>query len=243
MKLSLLDRLLASGGNGKRTALATHLGTGAQLLVTNDSLEGELVLHSEEILEIRRELDAERDTVVSSASGDVFVEIWRMPRRLFLVGGAHVAQAIAEFALLAGYDVTLIDPRTAFASAERFPNVTITHDWPDDVLGDLKPDRSTAIVTVSHDPKIDDPALCAALQSEAFYIGALGSRYSHAKRCERLIEYGVTQSALRRIRGPVGLAIGAVTPAEIAISVLADMTAVFHKAALAADPGWNRQKA
>jgi xanthine dehydrogenase accessory factor len=129
---------------------------------------------------------------------------------------------------LAGYTVTVIDPRTSFASAERFPGVELSTEWPDEALAKLKPDRRTAIVTLTHDPKLDDPALAAALKSPAFYIGALGSRKTHAARLQRLGELGFKDSDFARIHGPVGLDIGAVSPAEIAISALAQITSVLR---------------
>ncbi len=130
--------------------------------------------------------------------------------------------------------MTIIDPRTAFAAPKRFPDTRLVNDWPDEALPALKPDRRTAIVTLTHDPKIDDPGLEAALRSDAFYIGALGSRRTHAKRIERLAAAGFDAAAIARIRGPVGLAIGALTPAEIAISIMAEVTAVLRRAALGA---------
>jgi len=149
------------------------------------------------------------------------------------VGAVHAAQSLVPLARLAGYDVTVIDPRTAFATSERFPGVTLRHDWPDKALSALRPDHRTAVVTLTHDPKIDDPALRAALISNAFYIGALGSRRTHAKRVERLTEAGFDAATLARIHAPVGLAIGALTPGEIAISIIAEITAVLRRSPLA----------
>jgi xanthine dehydrogenase accessory factor len=131
-------------------------------------------------------------------------------------------------AALAGYAVTIIDPRSAFASEMRFPGVALSTEWPDDAMAALRPDRRTAVVTLTHDPKIDDPALTAALRSGAFYIGALGSRKTHASRCQRLTEAGFTAGDLSRIHGPVGLNIGALSPAEIAVSILGQITAVLR---------------
>jgi xanthine dehydrogenase accessory factor len=183
---------------------------------------------------IRAALAADASGVIETANGAVFVEVWNPPLRLLLIGAVHIGQALAPMACLAGYRVTVIDPRSAFASASRFPGVEIVAEWPDEVLPGLKPDRRTAIVTLTHDPKIDDPALLAALRSDAFYIGALGSRKTHGKRCGRLAEAGVPADQIARIHGPVGLAIGALTPAEIAISILAQITAVLHRAGLPA---------
>ena len=147
---------------------------------------------------------------------------------MIVVGAVHIAQSLVPMATLSGYDVTIVDPRQAFATEARFPGVALQHDWPDDAMSALDPDRRTAVVTLTHDPKLDDPALTVALRSEAFYIGSLGSNRTHAKRLARLIEAGLTESELARIHAPVGLDIGAVSPAEIAVSIMAQITAVLH---------------
>lgn len=150
----------------------------------------------------------------------------RPPRRLLIVGGVHITQFLAPMAAQAGYDVVVIDPRAVFASAERFPGTNCLTAWPDEAMAELAPDSRTAIVTLTHDPKIDDPGLRSALQSDAFYIGCLGSRRTHAARCERLAEAGFTPEMIARLHGPAGVDIGAKTPAEIAVSILAQMIAV-----------------
>jgi len=141
----------------------------------------------------------------------------------------HIAQALVAMAQLAGYAVTVVDPRRAFASDARFPAVSLRHDWPDEAMRELAPDRRTAVVTLTHDPKIDDPALEGALASEAFYIAALGSKRTHGARVERLAQLGFTETQIARVHGPAGLALGAVSPAEIAISVMAEMTSVLRR--------------
>ncbi len=173
-----------------------------------------------------------RDTseMVETDSGPVFLQVFNPPLRLAIVGAVHIAQSLAPMAALAGYAVTVIDPRRAFASDARFPDVTLVNEWPDEALQAMAPDRRTAVVTLTHDPKIDDPGLDAALGSEAFYVAALGSRRTHAGRVARLKELGHDDAAIGRIHGPAGLDIGAVSPAEIAISVLAQMTAVLRRA-------------
>src|SRR5690606_26405212 len=158
-----------------------------------------------------------------------FLQVYNPPLRLVLVGAVHIAQAMVPMAKLAGYDVTVVDPRSAFVTEERFPEVQRLALWPKQALQTLAPDARTAVVTLSHDPKIDDPALIAALSSDAFYVGALGSRRTHAGRLQRLAEQGLTAEQLERIHAPVGLAIGARTPAEIAVSVLAQITAVLRQ--------------
>ena len=160
-----------------------------------------------------------------------FVAIHNPPLRLLVVGAVHIAQALVPMARIAGYDPVLIDPRAAFGSAARFPGETILDDWPDEALAKLGLDARTALVLLTHDPKLDDPALEAALRSEVFYIGALGSTRTHAKRVTRLTEAGFTEAEIARIHAPVGLDIGAASPAEIAVSVLAQMVRVLRQGA------------
>jgi len=157
-----------------------------------------------------------------------FIGIFNPPLRLLIVGAVHIAQALTIMAAAAGFQVTVIDPRGAWATSDRFPGITLDDRWPREALQDLKPDQRTAIVSLSHDPKLDDPALTEALKSQCFYIGALGSSRTHAKRRERLAELGVDAETFARIQGPVGLDIGAVTPAEIAVSILAEIIATLR---------------
>ncbi|WGF88653.1 XdhC family protein [Marinivivus vitaminiproducens] len=179
---------------------------------------------------IAKAVALDRSGAIETAAGPVFLQVFNPPLRLLIVGAVHIAQALAPMALIAGYDVTVIDPRQAFASDERFPGVTVMDDWPDDALEALAPDHRTAVVTLTHDPKLDDPALDMALRSKAFYIAALGSRRTHAARGERLTELGHDAASFARIHGPAGLAIGAISPAEIALSVLAEMTGALRGA-------------
>ncbi|SDI85235.1 XdhC family protein [Salipiger marinus] len=160
-----------------------------------------------------------------------FVAIHNPPLRLLVVGAVHIAQALVPMARIAGYDPVLIDPRAAFGSSARFPGETILDDWPDEALAKLGLDARTALVLLTHDPKLDDPALEAALRSEVFYIGALGSTRTHAKRVARLTAEGFTEAEIARIHAPVGLDIGAASPAEIAVSVLAQMVRVLRQGA------------
>jgi len=153
-----------------------------------------------------------------------FLGTFNPPLDLAIVGAVHVAQPLAKMAAIAGYSVRVIDPRASFATPARFPGITLSHDWPDEALARLPLGRRSALVVLAHDPKIDDPALMAALASPAFYIGALGSKRTHAARLARLKAHGFTDDALARIHGPVGLAIGARSPEEIAVSILAQMT-------------------
>lgn len=167
---------------------------------------------------------ADTSTEVEIEGRTWFLEVHNPPLELALVGAVHIAQPLAEMAQLAGYRVLVIDPRAAFATASRFPGVALHLVWPDEFFAKTSLSNRTAVVVLAHDPKIDDPALEAALASPAFYIGALGSKKTHAARLERLAARGFSPQALARIRGPVGLAIGARSPAEIALSILAQMT-------------------
>ncbi|GGF03476.1 hypothetical protein GCM10011611_06200 [Aliidongia dinghuensis] len=229
MKITLLERRLAEQHAGRTTVLVTDIKTGAQLLLGDGIAEGDLALDNEARAAINRAVIEDKSQTIDGPAGPLFIEVWNPPMRLVVVGAVHIAQTLARMAVETGYAVTIIDPRSAFASEERFPGVTLATDWPDEVLPALKPDKRTAIVTLTHDPKIDDPALQAALKSDAFYIGALGSRRTHAKRAERLATAGFDATAFARIHGPVGLDIGALTPGEIAVSILAEITAVLRR--------------
>ncbi|SDD99697.1 XdhC family protein [Ruegeria marina] len=160
--------------------------------------------------------------------GQTFVLVHNPPLRLIVVGAVHIAQALVPMARIAGYDPVIVDPREAFASENRFPGETILHDWPDEAVARLGLDPRTALVLLTHDPKLDDPALEAALAADVFYIGALGSTRTHAKRVDRLQQAGFAEAQIGRIHGPIGLDIGAAGPAEIAVAILAQMTAVLR---------------
>jgi xanthine dehydrogenase accessory factor len=186
---------------GRPVALETDLGSGTSAILTGGS-----VSRSE-----------------SAGDGARFQRVWNPPLRMVIVGAVHVAQALAKLAAVTGFAVTIVDPRRAFATEERFPGVSMSTRWPDKALAELNLDRRTAVVTLTHDPKLDDPALAAALRSPAFFIGALGSKKTHAARVERLTAEGLDAATIARIRGPVGLAIGARTASEIAVSILAQV--------------------
>ncbi len=158
-----------------------------------------------------------------------FVRIYAPPLRLLVIGAVHIARALAPMAEVAGYDVTIVDPRRAFANPEAWGDVTLVHDYPDDAFETIGLDARTAVVALTHDPKIDDPGLQSALRSDAFYVGALGSKRTHAKRLERLATAGFEEAALARIHGPVGLSIGAATPPEIAVAILAEVIATLRR--------------
>ncbi|MFN0113158.1 MAG: XdhC family protein [Paracoccaceae bacterium] len=165
----------------------------------------------------------------SGVEGDGFVAVHNPPLRLIIVGAVHIAQPLVQMARACGYDPLLIDPREAFGSAARFPGEVILHDWPDEAMAAAGLDARTAVVTLTHDPKLDDPAIRAALASECFYLGCLGSTRTHGKRLERLREAGFGDAAIARMHAPVGLDIGAKSPAEIAVSIMAEIIATLRR--------------
>jgi xanthine dehydrogenase accessory factor len=171
-----------------------------------------------------------------TSEGRVFLTVYVPAPQLVITGAVHISQALAPIGKMLGYDVTIVDPRTAFASSERFPDVKVIAEWPDTALPPLNVDRYTAFVALTHDPKIDDPALSHALARDCFYIGALGSKKTHARRLERLRQQGLTDADIARIHAPIGLAIGAVSPAEIAVAIMAQITERLREAAEARRP-------
>ena len=220
MTPALLARLQAARAELRPVVVATELSGGAQLLLPDDEAPAELAEPA------AKALQQDRNTTVETGGATWFLHAYNPPLRLVVVGAVHIAQALVPMAAALGYAVMVTDPRRSFASDERFPGVTISTDWPDEALDAWKPDSRTAIVTLTHDPKLDDPALDRALKSQAFYVGALGSRKTHAARLERLRALGHDEAATARIQGPVGLNIGAVTAGEIALSILAQIVAV-----------------
>jgi xanthine dehydrogenase accessory factor len=178
--------------------------------------------------------------MAEAAEGRVFLTVYVPAPQLVITGAVHISQALAPIGKLLGYDVTIVDPRTAFASVERFPEVKVIAEWPDKALPQLNVDRYTAFVALTHDPKVDDPALRHALSRDCFYIGALGSRKTHARRVERLKAQGVSETDIARIHAPIGLDIGAVSPAEIAVAIMAQITERLHAAAETDQPSGQR---
>lgn len=224
----LLEHIAA----GRAAAVVTELASGRRCMVSASAHDGELALSQPALAAVHAAIAAGGSGALDDSA--LFVDVVAPPLRLLLIGAVHVAQALAPMAQLAGYEVTVIDPRAAFASAARFPGTRVVVQWPEEALPGLRPDARTAVITLTHNARIDEAALTLALRTEAFFVGALGSRRTHAARCERLREAGFDVAALERIRGPVGLAIGALTPAEIAIAVLAEMTAALRCAPLGA---------
>jgi xanthine dehydrogenase accessory factor len=231
-----LERLIAARAAKRKAALLRWLGSEREALV----VDGEVVLGQAPAAILDAVEDAfrrDKGTTLQTDAGPVFIQVFNPPLRLMVIGAVHIAQALVPIASIAGYDVSVIDPRGAFASDARFPGVHLRQDWPDEALEELRPDARTAVVTLTHDPKLDDPALDVALRSDAFYIAALGSKRTHATRRERLAALGHGASALDRIHGPAGLSLGAVSPAEIAIAVMAEMTQALRQGPSRQDSG------
>jgi xanthine dehydrogenase accessory factor len=229
MKGRYIDAVVAASRDGRSVALATELKSGAQFLIGDDLAEGDLALDPAAIAAMREALSVGRNVTIETPEGRVFVQVFSPPRRCFVIGAVHIAQPLVPMLIATDYQPIVIDPRGAWATEARFPGVELSTEWPDEAMERLKPDRASAIVALTHDPKIDDPALIAALRSEAFYIGALGSRRNHARRLQRLAESGFGENQLARIKGPIGLSIGAVSQAEIAVSIIAEITQVLRQ--------------
>lgn len=217
MTPALLARLRAAQAEARPVVVATELPGGRQLLLPDDPAPEGLAALAETAWRADRSGTAELD------GATWFLHAYAPPMRLMVVGAVHIAQALVPMAAGLGWAVLVTDPRRAFATDERFPSVTVSTDWPDEAMDAWKPDARTAVVTLTHDPKLDDPALDRALKSDAFYIGALGSRKTHGARLERLRALGHGDAALARIRGPVGLDLGAVTAGEIGLSIMAQL--------------------
>lgn len=226
MDLSVLKQLNAERAARRAAILITDLESGQERLVkeaddyTADPLAE--TLHA-------RFRSGKSGRIETEDGRALFLTVHVPPARIVVIGAVHISQALAPMAALADFDVTIIDPRTAFATPERFSGVNLIAEWPQDVLPDLALDRYTAVAALTHDPKIDEPALTAALAAGCFYVGALGSRKTHAKRRERLIGLGVAPEAIDRIAAPIGLDIGAASPAEIAVAVLAQIVEALRK--------------
>ena len=224
MKREMLQRLVAARRRNCPSVLVRGLTSGSQLLVDETNVHGDKADVPDELLQHAREILRRDGAVTLEIAGERYLlQTLSSPPRLIIVGAVHIAQALIPMARIAGYKVKLIDPRSAFASPERFPDTDIITEWPLDALQELSPDSRTAIITLSHDAKIDDPALQSALESDAFYIGALGSKKNHANRLKRLAEHGFSDAALARVAGPIGLPLGGRSPAEIAVSILAQI--------------------
>jgi len=220
VKLETLAALNAERAARRPAILVTDTGSGEQRLVKAEDLAGDPLR-----AELSRQLRMGKSGMIEAAGKKLFLNVYAPTAKLVIVGAVHISQALAPLARALDYDVTVVDPRTAFASPERFPDVPLVAEWPDVALPPLNVDPYTAFVALTHDPKIDDPALLHAFERECFYIGALGSRKTHAKRAERLRAQGAGDSDIARIHAPIGLPIGAVSPSEIAVAIMAEITA------------------
>lgn len=220
MKRELLSQLFADVAAKRAAVVATDLTTGeASLLHPFEGEGGDAGLRAA----AREAALRDQSGKVERPAGAIFLRVFNPPVRVVVVGAVHIAQAFAPMVRLAGYDVVVVDPRRAFATGERFRGVPVVAEWPDEAFAKLDLGRRTAVVTMTHDPKIDDPALAAALRSDAFYVAALGSKKTQAARRERLAGMGFGEAALSRLHGPAGLPLGAVSPGEIAVSILSQL--------------------
>ena len=227
MKVETLETVLEAIEAKRPVVLATHLESGDQRLLRPGDGENE-----SECADVERALRLDACiTTDSEGAPQVFYQPFNPPLRMIVVGAVHIAQTLSAMATLAGYEVTVVDPRESFAAADRFPGVTLILEWPDAAMESLALDPRCAVVTLTHDPKLDDPALHVALRSDAFFIGCLGSKKTHASRLQRLRKAGFSEAELARVKGPVGLPIGSRSPAEIAVSVLAQVTETLRKPA------------
>ena len=223
MKLATLSELNAERAARRPVIVVTDVASGAQRMVKAEEFAGDPLG-----ADLQRQLRMGKSGMVEAGGKKLFLNVYAPTARLVIVGAVHISQALAPLARSLDYDVYLVDPRTAFASPERFPDVPLFADWPDVALPPLHIDRYTAFVALTHDPKIDDPALLYALQRDCFYIGVLGSRKTHARRVERLKAQGATDADLAKIHAPIGLPIGAVSPSEIAVAIMAEITATLR---------------
>jgi xanthine dehydrogenase accessory factor len=223
VKFEILQQLNAERAARRPAIVVTDTATGAQRLVKAADIAADPLA-----AELGKQLRMGKSASIEVDGNKLFLNVYAPTAKLVIVGAVHISQALAPLARSLGYDVTVVDPRTAFASPERFPDVPLVAEWPDVALPPLNIDRYTAFVALTHDPKIDDPALLHAFERDCFYIGALGSKKTHGRRVERLKEQGASEADVGRIHAPIGLAIGAVSPAEIAVSIMAEITATLR---------------
>lgn len=230
MDRALIDRLASARAGHRPVVVATDLASGEKTWIEDGSAAGPVRIDKAVLAAADAAQRDDKSRTIDTGDGRrLFLHVFNPPLRLLIVGAVHIAQSLAPFAALAGYAVTVIDPRGSFATSDRFPGISLTDDWPDEALASLKPDARTAIVTLTHDPKLDDPALHSALRSDCFYIGSLGSRRTHASRVQRLQQAGFQDEQIGRIHGPIGLNIGATSPAEIALAIMGEITATLRR--------------
>jgi len=229
MRLDLLTQMTRERAARRAAILVTELASGTQRLVRGDEIADDPLGTA-----LAAALRSGKSMLTGEGEARAFLTVQVPPPRLIVIGAVHISQALAPMARLAGFDLTIIDPRTAFATPERFPQTQLIARWPDEALPEIGLDPFTGLIALTHDPKIDEPALEAGLRAGCFYVGALGSRRTHAKRLERLAERGLTESDTAAIHAPIGLDIGAVSPAEIAVAILAEVIGALRKGPAAA---------
>lgn len=219
MDRTTLDAILAAKQDRKRRVLTTHLGTGAQQLYGSEDVSGD----GPEAEAVAAAMATGRSRIAETADGDLFVQAFLPPPRLIIVGATHIAQVLVEFARRLALDVSVVDPRGAFVTPERFADTALVEAWPDEAFERIGLDARSAVICLAHEAGIDDEALTAALAGGCFYVGALGSKRTHAKRVTRLAEAGMSDADIASIHAPIGLDIGALTPEEIALSIIAEV--------------------
>ncbi len=224
-----LQQLNGARRDKQPVLLATDLHSGKQALYFADGTTQGFALTEEQVALANQVLHSDRCKLIKTGDEEIFYQPFNPPLRMIIVGAVHIAKTLVPLASLCNYQVIVIDPRKAFADDARFPHVDVITDWPDQALENLQPDNRTAIITLSHDPKLDEPALAIALRSGAFYIGSLGSKKTQLGRQQRLLEKGFTEQQQARINGPIGLNIGARSPAEIAVAIMAQVTETLNK--------------
>lgn len=220
MNLETLTQVNIERAARRPVFVVTDVSNGEQRMVKAADLAGDPLE-----AELRKQLRMGKSAMIEADGKKLFVNVYAPVARMVIIGAVHISQALAPMARSLGYDVTVVDPRTAFASPERFPDVRVVAEWPDVALPPLNVDHYTAFVAVTHDPKIDDPALLHAFERDCFYIGALGSRKTHAKRVDRLKAQGAGDKDIAKIHAPIGLPIGAISPGEVAVAIMAQITA------------------
>jgi xanthine dehydrogenase accessory factor len=226
LKDETLSLILSEKSNRNTIIVATEISSGEQIIINENN---DTEINNKILVSAKNNILHGKSEVLEIDSKKWFINISLPPLRLITVGAVHIAQPLAEMATISGYEVTIIDPRAAFANNHRFPDIKIINDWPEEAINNLKIDNRTAVVTLTHDPKLDDSALNAVLKSDAFYIGSLGSKKTHNARIQRLKASNFSSDEINRIHGPIGLDIGAKSPQEIAISIISEIISIRNK--------------
>ena len=226
MKDETLSLILSEKNNRNTIIVATEINSGEQIIINE---KNDTDINNKILIAAKNNIIQGKSEILEIESNKWFLNITLPPLRLITVGAVHIAQPLAEIATISGYEVIIIDPRAAFANTQRFPDIKIINEWPEVALNELAIDNRTAVVTLTHDPKLDDSALNAALKSKAFYIGSLGSKKTHKARVQRLKIANFSEDEINRIHGPIGLSIGAKSPQEIAISIISEIITIRNK--------------